>query len=62
MKIVRAYRLGDDGYLAYRVPSPGEQKRRMIETFGEVYSLMERTMLKGSIPQPIPRVNEQEAR
>lgn len=62
MKIVRAYRLGDDGYSVYRIPPMREQKQQMADTFGEVYSFVERCVIKGSIAKPIPRVNQQDDR
>lgn len=60
MKIVRAYRLGDDGYSVYRVPSPKQSVQQMSDTWGEVYSMVEKCVLKGGIPRPIERINVQQ--
>lgn len=60
MKIVRAYRLADDGYTVYRIPSMKQAVQQMHDTWGEVYSMVEKCMLKGGIPKPIERVNVQQ--
>ena len=59
MKIVRAYRLGDDGYSIYRVPSPKQSVQQMNDTWGTVYSLIECRSIEGGIPKPIERLNPQ---
>lgn len=60
MKIVRAYRLGDDGYSIYQIPSMKQAVQQMHDTWGEVYSMVERGMVKGGIPKPIPRLETQQ--
>jgi len=60
MKIIRAYRLGDDGYSVYRIPSPKQSVQQMNDTWGSVYNLIERRVLEGGIPKPIERLNDQQ--
>lgn len=59
MKIIRAYRLGDDGYSVYRVPGRKQTVAQMENTWGTVYSLIERRTIEGGIPKPIERLNQQ---
>lgn len=60
MKIVRAYRLGDDGYSVYQLPKPRELVSQMKDTWGSVYSMIERRTLEGGIPKPIQRLETQQ--
>lgn len=60
MKIVRAYRLGDDSYSVYQLPKPRDAVAQMRDTWGTVYNMIERRTLEGGIPKPIERLETQQ--
>jgi len=62
MKIIRAYRLGDDGTSTYQLQSMKQSVQPKKDTWGSVYSMIERRTLEGGIPKPIRRLEmKQEA-
>lgn len=60
MKIVRAYRLGDDGTSVYQIPTMKQSVQQMKDTWGSVYNMIERRTLEGGIPKPIQRLETQQ--
>jgi len=60
MKIVRAFRLGDDGTSTYQLPSMKQSVQQMKDTWGSVYNMIERRTLEGGIPKPIQRLETQQ--
>lgn len=58
MKIIRAYRLTDDGYSVYSIPSRKQAVSQMEDTWGTVYDFIERRKVEGGIPKPIERVRD----
>lgn len=58
MKIIRSYRLADDGYSVYSIPSRKQAVAQMDDTWGTVYDFIERRKVEGGIPKPIERVRD----
>lgn len=58
MKTVKAYRLGHDDYVTYELPSKRSVHRQLEESWGSVYSLVERKTVEGGIPQPWNRIEQ----
>ncbi len=60
MKTVKTYRLGSDDYVTYALPGKRAYGARLDETWGTVYSFIERCEIKGCIPEPWPRLSNLE--
>ena len=52
MQIVKAYRLGSDTYSTYIIPSKRKAVQQLEQSWGKVYSLIERREIEGGIPEP----------
>ena len=52
MRVVKAYRLGHDDYATYILPSKRKSVQQMEQSWGKVYSLIERREIEGGIPEP----------
>lgn len=52
MRTVKTYRLGTDDYVAYILPNTRDYAARLEQSWGSVYSLIERCEVRGCVPEP----------
>lgn len=55
MRKIKVYRLGDDSYVTYEVPSRREAIAHAEDTFGRQFDRIERKHVEGGLPQLWPK-------